>query len=560
VVAETATFAQTVNAPRVLADSLVSDTIAGRTLSVTDLAADHVASGKAVVVDLVAGRAVVDEVAVRETLSSRRGVFRLATIDELHAADIVADDVQVSGVLTFGSASATGAVVCRDVEADTVRVSGTVSGAVVRADDAHFATLAAREVVAESLASEKVVAGLVEGDVLVAREATSDRATVGVVEARTVVAIACRASEVRADSVRADEGVFLAVDASSVSMGDGRVSGTLAAGDVAADHIRVGLADVTAANVDHLKANDGEIRTARIGDAFADRCEIAALSAGTASVSQGLVVDGDVRCLSAVDASSMRASTLDADVTSTRCLQADSVRARDVYAVRCEAGIVDAGALSVGSATISHGSSVTFQVSDGLDASRVRARTVDVDDSARITGTLDAERTETRSLQAGALEADSTGVAVRFGILDARQASSTLLGDTRASSVSATTMAADAADIDRLCARELTSVSTSTAALSVTNDAVIGGNATVAGSLVAGAVATGALEASDATVHGVCALRGDVVFTQPVLELPVDVRCADALSVAGEVTAGGLSSTTLVVSRIVIGPAGMSFV
>lgn len=548
--------ARDVTADKLVTREVVADDIRSDGVHANTLEALTVTTGRLDARDMVSA----PTVHAGKSLTADTGTIRLATIDELSVIDVGVDNVTVARELVCTDARITGALVAGDLRSRTAtfengRFDTGLTSTVVRAE----------QLSANSAEVQTVRAGDIVADDLVATCVKSDRVNAGAISATDLVVKEVAAKTVRADAMRgdlieADTSKFRHVESASLSTDAVEVlSGAHVAGGLVADRC-----DIDVMHVRELEADGARVNSVVAGDVVSQTVTSGHVGAGTADLGRATVqsldvsadayingtvdivgrlnsVRADFQTLAAgvIDGTSVRTNSVTTDALDSRTIDTDSVRTSSLYTRNLDAK--DASVSGSVTASYVHASS------------EVRTDRLSVDNSV-VTETIAARG----SIRCGPLHADKDGVRLTSGTLDARAAECLM------QNVSVGTLIGEDARVSQLHADDL--VATRSATATATADTLIAKSDLISEgkSAFEGPVSIRTLDvettATDAlTVAGTSVFEGRVDLEHPVISLPPEVYCKDTVTVKNDLKSSRVYGDTLVTSRIVIGPAGMSF-
>jgi hypothetical protein len=150
-------------------------------------------------------------------------------------------------------------------------------------------------------------------------------------------------------------------------------------------------------------------------------------------------------------------------------------------------------------------------------------------------------------------------VTVSSGVFDTESAFSKF-GNTTSKSLITDSLTSKSGVVDELRSRDADIDTLQVEDLTISEKLNIGGETTFTGNVTVDRMNTQESHITHLDVSYDTVLSGTVDFNMRDLTLPANIYCKDELKVQSEVATSRLSGNTLTVSRIVIGPAGMTFV
>jgi cytoskeletal protein CcmA (bactofilin family) len=503
-------------------------------------------------------------VRVSNTIDTPTISTRLATISELSVLDADVHRINVTDGATFNG----------PVESVNIRTDS------ILANDGTFSTLVTDSVSASNVITDRITSRKATLDSLetgsLATTALSSRAIE--VETMDVVDVTCENIVTRELTSTAISSVV--VKAESINSMDCRVA-SLVVDDLSGRNITVANDIVSHGNIHSQTLN---VTSVQVGTLDGDRIgasEIHGVSmtsdrihsqtletdqiSSQSSATRTLDVTGDARLGGVLDVSrELHVPVAHIQTCIVGDLNADQMHVNtvDVTDIR-----------SVGVETINvHASTV---VTDGLNANTVEAIDVhtqgitsnDIENSATIrtsdihvsnsitSGTVDISGT----LRCGVLTTDDSAVTIASGTFDA-QAAYAKFGDTESTSLSTERLSTRDGDIINLRTANAIVNSIEAEEVSIPGTLSVDGASTFNGDISAEKMTIQHNTVQNMDVVQNTSLSGTVDFNMTDLTLPESVYCKSKLDVQEEISTTKLSGNTLIVSRIVIGPAGMTFV
>jgi hypothetical protein len=470
--AMSATFLQTLEAPDVRAESARLDRLEADMARVRELVADRIeaptiTATRDVVAPCVTADAVSTGSVVCNTVDANRLLTASATVGSLQATDLEAQDIRAdSGAFVnvsvdrwSGSRVDVGKVLTDSIETGALTCIGHAAFDTLQAVDAMMGSTEVRDLrVTETTRAARMFA---------------EHVTVTEVEAVTVTVAKLIAHEANADRITATDACLDTLESKFANLG------------------RADILDLVATRID-------------VSDVGADRISTGAMQADSF---EGKAADFE----SAVVASLGVCDVL-ADFVVTRDLQSrdasilGTTRTKDLTVSRA-----DAHTAEIGVATID-----TLGVREA-NVGSLRAGRLDA-------GSLLAENVEAKRFEASSAVIESLcaeGIVLTGGSLDTR-GGETIIGSATATLLRADEVHAGSSLVDTLSAKDARADT-----LTVTGTVATG--SLVAQDIQTLGVTVRRAEVHDLHVSGQCALYGDVYFDEPVLRLPARVECSDTL-------------------------------